>query len=175
MSAAFYYVDGIPTKGLWVDLDNITDTDDILELLAKEELIPRNEDDEPDYDGDLLVADVEGDLAKCFYSSSVDGFDLDDFIEVRDYCDGDEDKEEAVAAFIDYMSSGSFSKDDFESSYCGKWDSEIAYAENLVEELGYLDQMPENLRYYFDYEKFAYDLFISDYYFADGHVFNRNY
>ena len=175
MSQAFYYVDGIPTKGLWVDLDMVEDTDGVLELLAEGGFIPRNEDEEPDYDGDLLVADIEGDLVKCFYSSSVDGLDLAEFIEVRDYCAGDEEKEEAVAAFIDNMSSGSFSKDDFESSYCGKWNSEEEYAENLVEELGYLDEMPENLRYYFDYSKFAYDLFINDCYFVDGHVFNRNY
>lgn len=173
---AFYYVDGIPTKGMWIDLDDINDTDEVLQHLAEEKLIPVDEDGEQNYGGDLLVADIEGPLVECFYSSRCDSLDLYGFVEARDYCKGDEDKEEAVAEFIENVAgSGPFSSDDFESAYCGEYDSEEEYAKQLVDDLGYLDQIPENLRFYFDYEKFARDLFINDCYFSNGHVFNRNY
>jgi antirestriction protein len=168
---AFYYVDGIPTKGAWVDLDIIGDESNVLEDLACAGKIPRDEDGEPSYGGDLLVADVEGDLARAFLSK-YGTFDLDGFIEARDYCDGEGDKEGAVAAFIAWY--GSWDKDNFEEAYSGCFENEVQFAEQLVDDLGYLDQIPENLRYYFDYEKFARDLFINDYYFVDGYVFNRN-
>jgi antirestriction protein len=59
----------------------------------------------------------------------------------------------------------------FEDAYCGEHKSERDFAESEVEALGYLDQMPENLRFYFDYEKYASDIFINDYVYCDGHVF----
>jgi len=36
-----------------------------------------------------------------------------------------------------------------------------------VDDLGLLSEVPENLRFYFDYEAFARDLFIGDYWSAD--------
>lgn len=171
-NSAFFYVDGIPTKGKWIDLDLTDDTDEVLAELASAEYIPTDEDGDPVYGGDLLVADVEGDLARAFYSSRSDTFDFDGFVEARDYCDSNHVDEGAVAAYIDDR--GCWDKDDFEEAYCGEYDSEQAYAEQLVDECGYLEQMPENLRWYFDYEKFARDLFISDYYFVNGYVFRRN-
>jgi len=59
MNQVFWYVDGIPTKGKWIDMDLIDDTDEVLEELAEDEIIPRKEDGEPDYGGDLLAADAE--------------------------------------------------------------------------------------------------------------------
>lgn len=65
---------------------------------------------------------------------------------------------------------------DFQDSYCGEYESETAYAEGLADDLyGDLDNP---LWPYFDYEKFARDLFCGgDYWSAeDGsvvHVFNR--
>ena len=63
--------------------------------------------------------------------------------------------------------------DAIRDAYNGKWKDEVEFTEDLVDSCGYLDQMPENLRYYFDYEKFARDLFINDYVFEDGYVFSR--
>jgi len=159
---AFYYVDGIPTKGLWIDLDSVDDESDVSERLAQAGFIGS------EYDGDILVADVQGPLARAFYSSKVDCLDLDGFIEVRD---SDKDHE-AIAAFIDWY--GSWDEEKFDESYNGQFDSEMEFAQQLADDLGYLDQMPESIRCYFDYEKFARDLFIGDYYYSDGHVFNQN-
>jgi antirestriction protein len=50
---------------------------------------------------------------------------------------------------------------DFQDAYRGEYDSEEAYAEELVDDTGMLAEVPENLRYYFDYERFARDLFMS--------------
>lgn len=171
-NSAFFYVDGIPTKGKWIDLDLTDSTDEVLAELARGGFIPSDDEGEPVYGGDLLVADVEGDLARAFYSSRSDTFDFDGFVDARDYCDDNRTEEGAVAAYIDDR--GRWDKDDFEDAYCGEYDSEQAYAEELVDELGCLERMPENLRWYFDYEKFARDLFINDYYFVNGYVFRRN-
>lgn len=170
-NSAFFYVDGIPTKGKWIDLDLIDDTDEVLATLARAGLIPSDDEGDPQYGGDLLVADVKGDLAKCFYSSRSDTFDLDGFKEAAEYCDTNSVDEGAVAAYIDDR--GSWDRSDFEDAFCGEYDSEVAYAEELFDEC-YLHDVPENVRYYIDYEKFARDLFISDYYYANGYVFRRN-
>jgi hypothetical protein len=56
----------------------------------------------------------------------------------------------------------------------GCYDSEQEYAEALLEETGELNEIPEHLRYYFDYESYASDLFINDYLFIDGFVFQQH-
>jgi antirestriction protein len=56
----------------------------------------------------------------------------------------------------------------------GEYDNEQEYAEQLLAETGDLDQIPHHLRYYFDYESFARDLFINDYLFIDGSVFQQH-
>lgn len=169
MSSCFYYINGEPTNGKWIDMDSIDSTDEVLEELAEADIIPRDEDDEPDYGGDLLVADAEG-LTKAFLGSC-GTFDLDDFVESRDWCASNHVDEDAVVAYMSYA--GSWSQRDFEDSYQGKADSEVDYAEQLFDEC-YAHDIPENLRCYIDYEAFARDLFISDYWFENGYVFRRN-
>ena len=169
MSDAFWYVDGEPTKGKWIDMDGIDSTDEVLEELAEAGLIPRDEDGDPEYGGDLLVADAEG-LAKAFLGR-YGGFDLDDFVEARDHCASGHVDEDAVIAYIDYA--GSWSKSDFEESYNGTADSEAEFAEQFADDIGLLESVPENLRYYFDFEKYGRDLFINDYYLNNGYVFRR--
>jgi antirestriction protein len=158
---AFYYVDGIPTKGLWIDLDSITDTDDVIEALHEAELCAE------DYDGDLLVADVDGTVAHHFLSR-YGSFDLSDWQEVRDEAPRHVTAE-AISAYLDYA--GTWSKNDFEEAYWGEADSEKKFAEQYGEE--YMD-IPEHLEGYIDYEALARDLFVNDFYFNDGYVFRRN-
>ena len=55
----------------------------------------------------------------------------------------------------------------------GKWDSEKDFAEHIVDECYNLDNMMGHLASYFDYEAYARDLFIDDYYFSNGYVFRR--
>lgn len=60
--------------------------------------------------------------------------------------------------------------DEFKHSYVGEYEDEEAFAYQLVDEIYYL---PEVVKTYFDYAKFAIDLFINDYYFDNGFVFQR--
>lgn len=60
----------------------------------------------------------------------------------------------------------------FRDSYRGEYDSEQAFAQELAEEIGIFDGANDILVSYFDYEAFARDIFIGDYYMTEtGHVF----
>lgn len=58
----------------------------------------------------------------------------------------------------------------FKDLYVGKYDDEEDFAYQMVEECY---DLPDFAKTYFDYEKFARDLFLCDYYFEDGFVFIR--
>ncbi len=82
-----------------------------------------------------------------------------------------EDWAEIWASFEDAFGEGNEPQNCIDA-YRGQYDSEVACAQDFVDDCGYLDQIPENLRFYFDYEAFARDLFINDMTFGDkGHVF----
>ncbi len=84
---------------------------------------------------------------------------------------------DAFAAWYSYDPSADVS--DFRDAYRGEYDSEEAYAEEFIDDVGMLDSIPENLRFYFDCERFARDMFMSDMHSVrSGHgtvyVFARN-
>ena len=85
--------------------------------------------------------------------------------------------QEAFAVWLDYTGNDLSSEDiddlisSFEDDYQGKYRSEEDYAYEVVEECY---DLPEFAKTYFDYEKFASDLFISDYWYEDGFVFRRS-
>lgn len=62
---------------------------------------------------------------------------------------------------------------DVEEAYCGEYRNGREFAEQLVDETGMLSNVPDNFRFYFDYEAFGRDLFMSDYWIEDGHVFRN--
>lgn len=167
---AFYYVDGIPTKGMWIDLELVDDTDEVLEELAEAGIVPRDEDGDPDYGGDLLVADVDGCVAEHFLGK-YGTFDLDEYVELRDWATrrGNRYSAEAIAAYLDWA--GSWSQSDFEDKYYGEAESKRAFAEEYAEETM---EIPKHLEGYIDCDALARDLFINSFYFTDGHVF-RSY
>lgn len=170
MSSAFWFINGEPTNGKWIDMDSIDSTDEVLEELAEADIIPRNEDEEPDYGGDLLVADAEG-LAKAFLGS-YGTFDFNDFVEARDHIDRNKHiDEDAVIAYIGMA--GSWSLSDFEDTYYGEAESETKFAEQFADEVGLLSEASKELAMYFDYEAYGRDLFINDFYLTDGYVFRR--
>lgn len=61
----------------------------------------------------------------------------------------------------------------FRERYMGQWDSEKDFAEHIVDECYNLDEMMGHQASYFDYEAYAKDLFIDDFYFSNGYVFRR--
>lgn len=158
MGHAFFYVDGIPTKGAWVDLEVINGWPDVIQALDGAGFKAPDE---------ILCADAEG-LARHFLSRH-DGFDLSGYIDCRDDCAWA--AEDAKAAYIDCF--GLWDTRGFEDAYSGQWDDDLALAEDFVESTGMLNGMPDNLRCYFDTEAFARDLML-DYTASGGHYF-RNY
>src|SRR5690606_41483890 len=56
----------------------------------------------------------------------------------------------------------------FEESFAGEWNSEVQYAEELADDLGVFDNVNDSFRAYFDFERFANDLFMSDMYSTDA-------
>lgn len=165
-NAAFYYVYGDPLNGKWIELDDIDSIDDVIEELANDGFIPRDEQGKPDFDRDLLVADTEGDLANYFYQG-YGCFDLDGFIEVRD---SDINNDIAVA-FLNLFDC--WDKKCCEENYLGQYDSPENYARHFCDEVGFLDGIPENLKYYFDFERYANDLMISGICESDGYYFQN--
>lgn len=157
MSSAFFYVDGIPTKGTWVDLEFIDGWGGILKKLSSAGYPKPNE---------ILCADADG-LARQFLIR-YDGFDLLGYIDCRDACEWV--SEAAKDAYIECF--GSWSSKGFEDSYLGEWDSHTALADDFIDSTGLLAQVPDNLRGYFDTTAFARDLMM-DYSESGGHYFRN--
>jgi len=174
----FPYIDGIPTKGCWVKIDELTDWDDIRTAMAIDGVfdckIPINTDDpeDPDayrsletarklaaeqYGGDILVACTDGALAGYFLSKH-DGFELDEFKLWAEFLLRRDDIDEDVV--VAYLSWTGTSVDHFEESYSGTYKSKEDWAEGFISKLY---SIPEGLENYIDYEKFVRDCEMSDY------------
>ena len=128
-------------------------------------------------DADQSADAIHGEIRAMLASSPIPGaeewaiHDYEDFggIQLSEYEDIDRVAEiaallvehgDAFAAWYSYDPPADVS--DFQDAYRGEYDSEEAYAEEYIGDTGMLDSIPENLRYYFDYERFARDLFMSD-------------
>lgn len=168
---AFWYVDGDPLKGKWIDMEHIDSTDEILEELAEAGFVPRDEDGDPEYDGDLLVADIEGPLCTIAYGR-YGAFDLELFMRCRD--SGIEP--EILHAFVECFGELPGDLDKVTDAYRGQYGSWKDFAESLLEETGEIESIPDSLRYYFDYEKYANDIRLSgDVSEHDNHYFWSNW
>ena len=164
-SSAFFYIDGIPTKGLWIDLMTIEGWQDVENLLAAK--YPGSDSD------DILCADIEG-PGKLFYSSNCDGFSMNSWLEFRESLENTHLDSEAIFEYLECTGSpDNFDISDIEDSYYGQYDSMLDFAYSYIDDTAMLDGVPENLQCYFDYEKFAndlsYDFFITD----SGYVFRN--
>lgn len=169
MERAFFYVDGNPLNGVLVELDDTTGEDDILAALADAGFIPRDDDGEPQYDGNILVADVEGDLAPEFLGRG-GAFNLNDFTDAANYCERKCVPTGAVAAYI--QDRGRWDAGDFEDAYVGEYGSEKEFAQELFDDV-YAHETPEFIAQYIDWEAFARDVFLSDYNYLNGYVFRN--
>lgn len=99
------------------------------------------------------------------------------FFDLRNELDNLTDTEkEAFCTWINYIGYTIADNDatdlinEFQDSYIGEYNDEEDFAYQIVEE-DY--SLPEFVKTYFDYEKFARDLFIDDYYFDNGFVFKK--
>lgn len=145
--------------GAWLDLTKFEDYDEFMDICRQ---LHADEDD-PEF----MYQDYE-----CFpsrwYCESCMGEDT--FNKIIEYANLDDDEQEAFDDYLDWSSDEDM--DRFREVYEGKWDSEEDFAEYIVSECYNLEKIMGFLASYFDYEKFARDLFICDYYYGNhGHVF----
>ena len=158
---AFFYIDGIPTKGRWIDLETVGSWEDIQLLLSQVD--PASNFDE------VLCADVEG-LASHFYASSCDSFDLDGWLEFIEEKAGTHLSDEVISAYFDNCGVSSLS--DVEEAYQGEHNSDLDFAQQLADDIGLLSGMDESLQCYFDWDSWSRDL-MYDYFESNGHYFRN--
>ena len=142
--------------GAWIDLESVDDYDEFLKVCS----MLHSDEENPEF----MFQDFQG-FPKDLYSECLDE---DTFGKIKEYLSlGDE--KEAFEAYMD--TTGDDDIDRFHDRYMGEWDSEEDFAEHFVEEC-YPEIENSKLGIYFDYSKFARDLFY-DYTFWDGHVFSN--
>jgi antirestriction protein len=151
--------------GVWIDADQ--DVEDIRAEIS-DMLSESSEESAEEY----AIHDYEG-----FAGISID--EDDDLDQIADIAKQIANHGEAYGAYVEHVGVDYASPQDFEDTYCGRWDSEVDYAEDHIGQLHDLDQIMGSLASYFDYESYARDLFLSDLYSVDSsdggvHVFRNN-
>ena len=153
--------------GKWMDLSDYSDSEEFFD--ACKELHADEEDPE------LMFQDYEN-IPKGLINESWLSPNIFEVIEAVTKLD--DTQQEAFAVWLNFTSSD-ISKEaiddlisSFEDDYQGEYGSEEDYAYEVIDEC-YPD-LPEFAKTYFDYEKFARDLFIGDYYYDEGYVFRRS-
>lgn len=153
--------------GKWMKLSDYSDKEEFYEACAK-----LHSDEE---DAEFMFQDWEnipkGMISESWISESIfelisqvdDIKEFDAFMEFLDFTGYSLDKQD-----LGYLLSK------FNDCYAGKYDSEVAFAEQYVDDCYSLSDFVQT---YFDYDKFAHDLFVGDYYYSHevGAVFNRSY
>ena len=113
-----------------------------------------------------MLQDYENFPRELYSESCFDEDTFDKIIEYANHSDRD-----AVDAFISCYVIDQLDK--FDEVNQSKFDSEEDFARHIVDECFDLDKMLGSLSYYFDYDAFARDLFICDYFYDNGYVFQR--
>lgn len=162
-SRAFFYIDGIPTKGLWVDLDEVEGWNTVETLLAAK--YPNSFIDE------ILCADIEG-IGKHFYASNCDFFSMTEWLEFLESIENTHLDIEAISAYFECFGKyGDIDISSIDDQYYGQYDNWEEFVYQFVDDTCLLEGIPDSLQSYFDYEKYgrdlSYDFSISD----SGHVF----
>nr|WP_279079135.1 antirestriction protein ArdA [Hafnia alvei] len=144
--------------GKWLDLTDFDDRADFYEAcraLHADEM-----------DAEFMFQDWENIPSQFVCESAIDW----DFVAAYKHAVA----EGCEAAFIVWAEyTGQCDYDAFDDAYRGEAESEEDYAVEMVEDNGLLHDVPEQLRYYFDFEAYARDLFSSGYVFHDGYVFSN--
>lgn len=156
--------------GKWLTLSDYSDRDDFYD--ACKELHSDEEDAEYMFQDWEYIP--EGLISESWIGNTI--FELIDLVDKINPIDD-------FNAFIAFLDFTSYSLEDeelgyliskFYDCYQGKFDSEEAFAEHFVANCY---ELPDFAQTYFDYGKFANDLFITDYYYDEDStaVFSRNY
>lgn len=144
--------------GAWLDLEMFNSYDEFLEICA----LLHDDEDDPEF----MFQDFQG-FPEAWYCESCPGEDT--FDKIIEYCRLSEDEREIFDAY--YKCTGDDSFENANERFMGYFDSEEDFAEDIIRELYDLDGMMGELSCYFDYKRYARDLFMCDYTFEDGYVF----
>ena len=139
--------------GMWVDLSTFNDYDEFVNFCKA---IHADEEDP-----ELMYQDFAN-IPDSLYHESMGEEEFNNLLKYCDLCD-----EYCVSAGDDFLEC--FSPEDLDrmdDAYMGVYDSKEDFAREIVNDCYDIEKMMGDLAYYFDYEAFARDLFISDYHFG---------
>ena len=139
--------------GLWIDLSSFDDYDEFINFCYA---IHADESDP-----ELMYQDYENMPGSLYHESMGEkGFE-----KIMEYCElCDDYGVSAVEDFLEWDSTEDL--DRMHDAYVGVYDSKEDFAREIVSDCYDIEKMMGNLAYYFDYEAFARDLFMGDYYFG---------
>ena len=139
--------------GMWVHPSTFNDYEDFIKFCKA---IHADEEDP-----ELMYQDFAN-IPDSLYHESIGE---EEFNKIAEYCElCDEYNVSAVSDFLEFYSPEDL--DRMQDAYAGVYDSKEDFAREIVNDCYDLENMMGNLSYYFDYEAFARDLFISDYHFG---------
>ena len=145
--------------GMWVDLETFYDYDDFMDFCR---LLHHDEED-PEF----MFPDYENFPCELYAES----MSRKDWKKLSVYVGLSDEDREVMNAYVELHSWYDDSTwEEVSDMYQGKFEDEEDFARHIVEEV-HFDEVNGLLGEYFDYERFARDLFFSDYEFNDGHVF----
>ena len=159
-SAVFFYVDGIPTKGLWFNFDDNELTSELVAEALSAQYVGCSVDE-------VLVSDAQG-FADYFHSC--ESFDWDGWETFSEELAHTHLEREVIMAYFENC--GQTDLDTIEEAYAGEHNSDLDFAQQLGDDIGLLSGMDESLQCYFDWESWARDLMF-DYFESNGHYFRN--
>ena len=148
-------------RGMWVNVSTFDSYEDFINFckaIHADEEYP-----------ELMYQDFENMPGSLYHES----MGKEEFNNLLKYCELCEEYDVfAVYDFLEWRTPEDL--DDMHDAYVGVYDSKEDFAEEIVSECYDLEKTMGDLACYFDYEKFARDLFMCDYYFGShGTVFSR--
>ena len=140
-------------SGIWVDISTFDDYEDFVNFC-----LAIHADEE---DPELMYQDFENMPDSLYHESMGEK----EFNKIAEYCElCDEYSVEAVDDFLEWDSTEDL--DNMHDAYVGVYDSREDFAREIVSDCYDIENIMGNLACYFDYEEFARDLFMGDYYFG---------
>ena len=140
-------------SGMWLNVSTFDDYEDFVNFC----LAIHADEEYPE----LMFQDFEN-MPDSLYHESMGEKGFEKIMEYCELCD--DYSVEAVDDFLEWDSTDDL--DRMHDAYVGVYDSEEDFARELVSDCYDLDNMMGSLACYFDYEAFARDLFMGDYYFG---------
>ena len=139
--------------GMWVNVSTFDSYEDFKTFC----LAIHADEEEPE----LMYQDFEN-MPRSLYRESMGEEEFNNLLEYCELCD-----DYSVSAVDDFLEV--FSTEDLDrmdDAYMGVFDSKEDFAREIVNDCYDINKMMGNLADYFDYEAFARDLFMGDYYFG---------